>query len=467
MESRIAMSQRERDVLKVMSVVRKGERTQREAARLLGLSERQVRRIQRRLESQGDAGVVHRLRGRPSNRRLAGELRERAVAVCRAELSDFGATLASEELAKRKIAVSPDTLRRWLATAGLWQRKRRRAKHRSRRQRRECLGELIQMDTSLHDWLEGRGTEPIVLVAMIDDATGRVLARFYGGETVEAHFDLLGRWLARHGRPVSLYTDHDSIFESESKGEKTRGATQFSRALHELGIELILASSPQAKGRVERLFRTLQDRWVKLLRVAGVATRAAANDLLERELLPAFHRRFVRQASSANDAHRPVGPGHRVSAILSVQSRRRVLNDYTVRFRNRLYQLEPPAWPGLRGGQVVLEERLDGTLAIRFGERYLKYHEVVRQEAGPSDGKFGSLAHERIPVLAQSPEPSTRKATDRAGEPTRSGTVYPAAGRSGRTPAEPYPPSDAGQATQKGPYRPAADHPWRRGFLNP
>jgi transposase len=466
MESRIAMSQRERDVLKVMSVVRKGERTQREAARLLGLSERQVRRIQRRLESEGDAAVVHRLRGRPSNRRLDSELRERAVAIYRAELSDFGPTLASEQLAKRKTSVSPDTLRRWLLTAGLWARKRQRAKHRSRRERRACFGELIQMDTSIHDWLEGRCREPIVLVAMIDDATGQVLARFYRGETVEAHFDLLGRWLKRYGRAVSLYTDHDSIFESESKGEKTRGATQFSRALQQLGVELILAGSPQAKGRVERLFRTLQDRWVKALRLARVRTLEAANALVDRKLLPEFNRRFVQKATSPNDAHRPLGPSHHVSAILSVQSHRRVLNDYTIRFRNRLYQLEPPAWPGLRGGRVMLEERLDGTLAIRFGERYLKYHEIVGREEGPSDGGSRSLSQERIPVLSPTNGRHGVKATDRAGKPTRSGTVYPAAGRSGRTPAEPYPPRDSREVTRKVPYRPQADHPWRRRFLN-
>jgi transposase len=238
MESRIEMSQRERDLLKVMSTVLRGERTQSEAARLLGLTPRQVRRIQRRLEAEGDAGVVHRLRGRPSNRQADGSLREQAVAVYREQLADFGPTLASETLAERGVIVSPDSLRRWLTAAGLWTRKRHRDAHRSRRPRRECLGELVQMDTSIHDWLEGRG-ESMVLVAMIDDATGRVVARFYPGETVEAHFELLGRWLAKHGRPVALYTDHDSIFETQEKGQKVRGTTQFGRALGELGIELI------------------------------------------------------------------------------------------------------------------------------------------------------------------------------------------------------------------------------------
>ena len=250
MESRIEMSQHERDVLAVMNRVLLGERTQSEAAGLLHLSERQVRRIQRRLETEGDGAVVHRLRGRPSNRQLSGKLREQVLEVYQEELSDFGPTLASEVLEERGLIVSPDTLRRWLTASGLWQRHRRRDQHRSRRPRRECFGELVQMDASIHAWLEGRGEE-MVLVTMIDDATNRLMARFYEGETVEAYFDLVSRWLAKYGRPVAFYTDHHSIFEAASKGEKIQGTTQFSRAAAELEIELILAGSPQAKGRVE------------------------------------------------------------------------------------------------------------------------------------------------------------------------------------------------------------------------
>jgi transposase len=199
MESRIEMSQRERDILKIMSAVLQGKRTQSEAARLLQVSVRQVRRIQRRLEDEGDRGVVHRLRGRPSNRQFGGELREQVLDVYQRELSDFGPTLASEVLEERGLSVSADTLRRWLMASGLWKRERRRDQHRSRRPRRECFGELVQMDASIHDWLEGRGEE-MVLVTMIDDATNRFLARFYDGETVEAYFDIVGRWLAKYGR---------------------------------------------------------------------------------------------------------------------------------------------------------------------------------------------------------------------------------------------------------------------------
>src|SRR5437763_5663242 len=282
---RIPMSQRERDVLKVLHGVLKGERTQAEAARLLGISVRQARRIQRKLEAGGDGALVHGLRGRPSNRRLDAALRRSVVEAYRRRYADFGPTLASEKLAEEGLVVCPQTLRRWLLEEGLWHRRRRRDPHRSRRPRRACFGELVQMDASEHDWLEGRG-EQLVLISMVDDATSRVLARFYPADTVEAHLDLLGRWLRRHGRPVALYTDRHSIFEPQDKGKALPDAeTQFGRALRELGIELIRARSPQAKGRVERSFGTAQDRWVKELRLAGVTTREGANALLER-LLP-------------------------------------------------------------------------------------------------------------------------------------------------------------------------------------
>jgi hypothetical protein len=257
---RIAMSQQERDVLQILQLVHAGSLTQVEAARLLRLSSRQVRRLLRRLADEGDQAVVHRLRGKPSNHRIDPALRRKILTAYRRDYSDFGPTFASEKLAEQGLAVSPETLRQWLLAEGLWHRQRRRDPHRQRRPRRSCFGELVQMDTSIHDWTEGRG-EPMVLVNMIDDATSRILSGFYEGETVEAHFDLLGRWIQRYGRPRALYTDRDSIFEYQDKGRgDPSGVTQFGRALAELDIELILARSPQAKGRVERFFETAQDR---------------------------------------------------------------------------------------------------------------------------------------------------------------------------------------------------------------
>src|SRR5258706_3261718 len=389
-EGRIEMSQYERDVLRVMGPLLEGKRTQAEAARLLRLSVRQVRRIQRRLESSGDGGIVHGLRGRPSNRRTREEFREEVLAEYREQFADFGPTLASEKLAGLELEVKRETLRRWLLDGGLWQARRQRDVHRSRRERRACFGELVQMDTSIHEWTEDRG-EAMVLVAMIDDASNRVEAGFYGGETVESHFDLLERWVRRHGRPLALYTDHDSIFEWQSRGKAVEGVTQFGRALQELQVELILAHSPQAKGRVERFFGLAQDRWVKEMRLAKVRTRAEANALVRKQLIPQYNRRFTVRPARDTDAHRGLAGMRDLAAILCPQEQRSVANDYTVRWSNRFFQLAPPALPGLRGGKVIIEQRRNGSIQIRFGTTYLRFAEAARQQTNEEQREPAAL----------------------------------------------------------------------------
>ena len=335
---RIAMSQRERDVLAIMRGVVSGDRTQAEAARLLKKSIRQVRRLKCKLKAKGDGTLVHGLRGKPSNRRLDAKLRTRVLAAYRRKYHDFGPTFACEKLADEGLKVSVETLRRWLLAEGLWERKRHRDPHRSRRPRRSCFGELVQMDASIHDWLEGRG-ETLVLITMIDDATGRIMAKFYRSGTVESHMDLLGIWLRKHGRPHALYTDRHSIFEPHEKGQPLAdpdAETQFGRALRELDVELIRAHSPQAKGRVERSFGTAQDRWVKELRLAKVKTCEQANAVLEK-LVPDHNRRFAKPAQKPKDAHRRLDSSHRLESILSIQTERVVSNDYVVRLANRYY----------------------------------------------------------------------------------------------------------------------------------
>lgn len=383
--NRVEMSQRERDVLKAMQPVLDGKRTQVEAARLLKLSVRQVRRIQRKLERKGDIALVHGLRGQPSNHRHKPDIRQKVLKAYRTRYPDFGPTFACEKLAAEGLSVGVETLRRWLLDEGLWEQRRHRDPHRSRRPRRSCFGELVQMDASIHDWLEGRGEE-VVLITMIDDATSRVMARFYPAGTVETHMDLLGRWLRKYGRPLALYTDRHSIFEPHEKGQPLadpEARTQFGRALEELDIELIRAHSPQAKGRVERSFGTAQDRWVKELRLAKARTCEQANRVLE-QLVPDHNRRFAKTAAKAMDAHRRLGTVYRLESILSVQVERVVSNDYVVRWANRHYQLLPPVHPGERGGRVVIEQRLDGSMAIRFGKHYLAYRKVVatKESAG-------------------------------------------------------------------------------------
>ena len=412
--NRVEMSQRERDVLKVMQPVLNGQRTQVEAARLLRLSTRQVRRILLKLRVGGDAALVHGLRGQPSNHRSPPDRRRKVLNAYRARYPGFGPTLAREKLAAEGLSVGVETLRRWLLAEGLWERRRHRDPHRSRRPRRSCFGELVQMDASIHDWLEGRGEE-VVLITMIDDATSRVMARFYPAGTVESHMDLLERWVRKYGRPLAVYTDRHSIFEPQQKGRRLadpEATTQFGRALGELDIELIRAHSPQAKGRVERSFGTAQDRWVKELRLAKAKTCEQANRVLE-EVVPDHNRRFAKVAPKPADAHRRPGACHRLESILSLQWERVVSNDYVVRLANRHYQLLPPVYPGERGGRVVIERRRDGSMAIRFGPRYLEYREVV---AGGQD------------------------------EPTP-------------------PPGGPKKKPSKG-WKPPADHPWRKRVVN-
>lgn len=409
--NRVEMNQWERDILKVMQPVLDGKRTQAEAARLLQLSVRQLRRIQRKLEAHGDAAIVHGLRGRPSNHQHDPAFRKRVLNAYQKRYRDFGPTFACEKLAEEGLHVGVETLRRWLVMAGLWERRRQRESHRSRRPRRSCFGELIQMDASIHDWLEGRG-EDIVLITMIDDATGRLLARFYPAGTVEAHLELLGRWLRQHGRPLALYTDRHSIFEPHEKGQPSadpEATTQFGRALRELDVELIRAHSPQAKGRVERSFGTAQDRWVKELRLAKAKSCKQANAVLEK-LVPDHNRRFAKPARLPHDAHRRLAPSHRLESILSLQHQRVVSNDYVVRWSNRFYQLLTPVYPGERGGRVVIEERLDGSVAIRFGKHYLAYREITSSEH--QQGSDPSTPAKRLRSGARSAGPKWRPAAD-------------------------------------------------------
>jgi Helix-turn-helix domain len=457
--NRVAMSQRERDVLKAMQPVLDGKRTQAEAARILKLSVRQVRRIRSKLEDGGDTALVHGLRGEPSNHQHDPALRKKVLQAYRKKYSDFGPTFAREKLAEEGLKVGVETLRRWLLAAGLWQRRRTRDPHRSRRPRRSCFGELIQMDASIHDWLEGRG-ETIVLITMIDDATSRVLARFYPAGTVETHMDLLGRWVRKYGRPLALYTDRHSIFEPHEKGQPLAdpdATTQFGRALAELDIDLIRAHSPQAKGRVERSFGTAQDRWVKELRLAKAKTCDQANAVLEK-LLPAHNKKFAQPARQAKDAHRRLGPSHRLESILSIQTVRVVSNDYVVRLANRFYQLLGPVHPGERGGRVMIEERLDGSMAIRFGKHYLKYRELT---AADSSGGSAPVPPEFGASTADASEKNTVRGTAKA---PRTAGMQPTAGRSGRTPAEPYPPDGATVDSRKPAKRPAQNHPWRKPY---
>lgn len=378
------MTQADRDRLVTLKKAKKRLITQKEAAEELRVTERQARRLLLALQKRGDKAVIHGLRGRESNRRIDVDQQQEAVRI----LSDpvyrgFGPTLASEYLAKRHgMEGSRETVRKWMIEAKLWRARRQRVeKVHAWRPRRSRWGELVQWDTSDHDWLEGRG-EKIYLIAMIDDATSRWLARFVGSDSTEENMRLLRRYLERWGRPGAFYTDKASLFQTavKTKREERREgqdrppmpATQIARALQELDIRWIAAHSPQAKGRVERGFGVAQDRLVKGMRVAGVTTLEKANQYLEQEFLLWWEQTLTVTPAKPDDAHRPLDGKHHLAAILSHVESRGVGNDYTIRFQSQVYQIErKDLCAGLRGASVRVEKRLDGSLAVRFRERYL------------------------------------------------------------------------------------------------
>jgi len=380
-EGLLEMSQKERDRLKVVQGLEQRHLKQVEAAKRLGLSTRQIQRLLQRVKREGDRGIIHRLRGRPSNRKISTARRERILAELRSRYQGFGPTLASEHLARQKLLVSRETLRKFMIQAGLWKPRRQRVEAiHVWRERRAAFGELVMMDTSPYRWLEQRG--PVLqLIAMIDDATSRFWGRFTEHDSTEENLRTLGDWLRRYGRPVETYTDKNSIFHTtrsvqwaeQLEGKPAR--TQFERAVHELGIRPILARSPQAKGRIERLFGTLQDRLVKEMRLAGVNTIDQANRFLQEVFLPSWEQRFTVAARNSRDAHRPLRREHCLEEILSVREPRSVANDYTVRWQGQRWAVaRQHVQPGLRGARVELERRLDGGMWLRFRNHYLALH---------------------------------------------------------------------------------------------
>lgn len=384
------MSGRERKRLVVLSQVRAGKLRLPAASELLGVSYRQMKRIWSRYQTDGDRGLVHGLRGKPANRQSKSALRERALARYRESYGDYGPTLAAESLAEEGIVVPVGTLRRWLTQAGLWQRKRERKQHRRRRERKEFFGELIQMDGSHHDWFEGR-REWAVLMVMIDDATGRIYAWFFEEETLEAALTLLQRYVARQGLPGALYVDRAGIYRSDRKPTEAEilaekePKTQFGRAVEQLEVKLILARSPQAKGRVERMNGTLQDRLVKALRQRGIADLATANEFLEREFLAPFNAKFGKVPAQPTDVHRAVPKEIDLARVLAVHEERVVQNDWTVRWQNGYLQLGRAS--GVQPKQrVEVCVPLDGRVRLFFGDRELSYG-TTRSEPGPARPK--------------------------------------------------------------------------------
>jgi transposase len=387
------MTQQDRDRLVALKKAKKKLITQRQAAEELGQTERHIRRLLVKLRKQGDTAVVDARRGRPSNRKLDDQVKSKALTMLKQEIyRGFGPTLASEYLAQqRQITVSRETVRAWMMEAGLWRRKPQQVKQihvwRPRRSRR---GELVQWDTSEHEWLEGRG-EKLYLISMIDDATSRIHAHFVRHDSTAENMRLLWSYVELHGRPLSFYTDKAGLFQTAPKIARDQKElprderaplppTQIGRALAELGIVWIGAHSPQAKGRVERSFQTAQDRLVKGLRVAGAKTLQQANAYLETEFLPWWNRTLIVDAASADDAHRPLDKTHCLAASLSYVETRQVNNAYTLQFDSKIYQIaRSDIRAGMRKASVRVEVRLDDSIAVRFRNRYLAVTECAER----------------------------------------------------------------------------------------
>lgn len=386
MHSILTMNQQERDRLKILNEVCEGDLSVTEAAELLCLSQRQVYRLLRCYRSEGDQGLIHKLRGRPSNRGYPTQVRSHVVKLYWGQYRDYGPTLFSEMLVKyHRVAIDHETVRRWLAAAGGANVQRKKRPHRKKRQRRSALGELVQFDGSLHDWFEGRGPECCLLHA-IDDASGRIFLRFVPSENTADVLATLRTYCERFGIPRALYTDYASVFYAENK------LTDVGRAMKTLGVEMIFANSPQAKGRVERGNRTHQDRLVKALRRENISAIAEANRFLDQDYLADHNARFASTDALIN-VHRGV-EGWDLNNIFCFQTERQVHNDYTVSLDGEFLQLLAGETPlPLPKQSVAVRQWLDGSLHLFWKDQELRF-EVLQHKPKPK------------PHTAQRPSPT-------------------------------------------------------------
>lgn len=381
------MSKRELGRVEILARVGSKELRLVDAAELLKVSDRQAKRLWKRYGAEGAEGLKHRSAGRRSNRAYGEGFRRKVLGLVRRKYGGevgerFGPTLAAEHLAKEDgERVDAETLRRWMLAEGLWSRERRRRPHRRRRERKEHFGELVQMDGSFHAWLEERGPRGC-LMDLVDDATNTTLARIGEEETIWAAAGALRAWIERYGVPKALYVDWKNLYKrAATEGERIRGEepiTQFGRMCARLGIELIAASSAQAKGRVERVHGTHQDRLVKKLRRKRIGTHAEANAYMEREYLPEHNERFGRVAARGEDYHRRVPSGAEMERIFRLETERVVSEDWVVRYENRFFQLEPRSrnYAPARS-KVVICEGPTGRVEIEYRGRAVRWREIA------------------------------------------------------------------------------------------
>lgn len=376
----IRMNRREAKRLHIIHQALDEKITQVEAARLIDISDRQIRRMIRRLREEGDEGICHRSRGKASNHRIPKKIKERALKLFREEYHDFNLAHATEKLFEvHEITINDETLRLWLNEAEIPYKKRKVKKHRQRRERRAHFGELVQIDGSHHDWFEGRG--PVcVFMGYIDDATNTVHGSFYDYEGTMPAMDSMKRYIKQYGIPKSVYLDKHTTYKSwaeptiEEQLNDQKPMSHFEKSLAALETEVIHANSPQAKGRVERLFKTLQDRLVREMRLREIKSVEEANGFLM-DYLPKHNRRFKKPAASKSDLHRPAPHSRELDRMLCIKEERTVKNDFTIAHNGTLYQIKQAT----RAKKVIVEERLDGTLHITYKGQDLRYREIAKK----------------------------------------------------------------------------------------
>lgn len=377
MDELLKMSNPEITRLETMQRIKERRLTQIEAARLLGLSVRQIKRLYRAYKTAGAAGLVSRRRGKPSNHRLDEETRQKALDLLFERYADFGPTLAHEKLTEQHhLRLSRESVRQLMIAEGLW--KPRRAKKptlHQMRERRACLGELVQIDGSDHAWFEQRGPK-CTLLAFIDDATGQLMELWFApDETFFAYCEATRHYLERYGKPLAFYSDKHGIFRVNQPRPlaTTPGLTQFGRAMQELDIQILCANSPQAKGRIERAYQTLQDRLVKELRLRGISDMQTANAFLP-EFREDFNRRFAVAPRSSHNAHRPLLPSENLDRILAHQETRTLSKNLTLQFRQTIYQIQSDR-PGyaLRNAKVTVCQTPQGEIIILYNNQPLSF----------------------------------------------------------------------------------------------
>jgi transposase len=402
------MSKEELRRVEVLARVKSKQLRVVDAALLLHLSYRQAKRLWKLYREEGAAGLKHGGAGRPSNRAYEPKFRREVLRLVREKYSGavgerFGPTLTTEHLeAEDGVKVAAETLRRWMLAEGLWSRERRRRRHRQRRARKEHFGELVQMDGSFHAWLEERGPEGC-LIDLVDDATNATWAQLGEQETIWAAADALRAWIERYGVPLALYVDWKNLYKRPATpGERLRGEepiTQFGRMCGKLGIELIAASSPQAKGRVERVHGTHQDRLVKKLRRKGIVSHEAANVYLRSEYLAEHNRRFARAAARGEDYHRRAPCARELDRIFRLETERTVSEDWVVRYGNRFFQLQRQSGNHAPArSQVLVCEGRHGGLAIEYRGRPLRCREIAAPTKPQVLDPPAHAARPRVPI---------------------------------------------------------------------